>query len=74
MLMNFFDELGAFLCENSESVMIVAVLFLIVGMVAQLIVSMSIEQDLEEYMDRLEALEKAFKNTENDEAEKEENS
>ena len=73
MLTDIWAELGEFVCEHYEAVLTIGLGILIVVVIAQYIINSSLEEDLIELVDRVEALEKlngiVGENTENSEEE-----
>lgn len=71
MTIDLWAEFGEFICERYEAVLTVGLGILIVAVIAQYIINSSLEEDLIELVDRVEALEKlngiVDENTENSE-------
>jgi len=58
MLTDIWANVGEFVCEHYEAGLIVGLAILIVAVIAQYIINSSLEEDLIELVDRVEALEK----------------
>lgn len=58
MTIDLWAEFGEFICERYEAVLTVGLAILIVAVIAQYIINSSLEEDLIELVDRVEALEK----------------
>lgn len=58
MLMDIWASIGAFMSEHCGTIMFVGMILLIVAEVAQFIVNSSLEEDLIDLVERVEALEK----------------
>ena len=73
MLTDIWASVGEFVCEHYEVGLTVGLGILIVAVIAQYIINSSLEEDLIELVDRVEALEKLSgivdENTENSEEE-----
>jgi len=58
MLMDIWASVGAFVCEHYEAGMIVGLILLVVAVIAQFIVNSSLEEEIIDLTERVEALEK----------------
>lgn len=58
MLMDIWESVGEFVCEHYEAGLIVGLAILVVAVIAQYIINSSLEEDLIELVERVEALEK----------------
>lgn len=59
MLMDIWASVGEFVSENYAIGLVIGLILLVIFEVAQYILNSSMEADIEELMDRVEALEKA---------------
>lgn len=57
MLMDIWAEVGRFVCENYEAGLIVGLVIVSLSAIAQYLVNSSLEEDLIELTERIEALE-----------------
>lgn len=55
---NIIQAIGAFVCDHYEAGLIVGLIFLMVGLIAQTLINGSLEEDIIELVERVEALEK----------------
>ena len=69
MLMDIWESVGEFVCEHYDAGLIVGLAVLVVAVIAQYIINSSLEEDLIELVDRVEALEKKVGISENSEEE-----
>ena len=58
MLMDIWASIGEFVCENYETGLIFGLILLIVMLCSQIIVNGSLEEDIMDLFERVEALEK----------------
>lgn len=72
MLMDVLASIGAFVSENYAVGMVIGLILLVVFEIAQYIVNSSLEEDLIDLAERLEAVEKMVGIEENEDCEKEE--
>lgn len=72
MLMDIWESIGAFVCENYVAGLLIGLAILVVAVVAQYIVNSSLEEDLIELTERIEAIEKMVGIEANESCEKEE--
>ena len=72
MLMDIWASIGAFVSENYAVGMVIGLILLVVLEIAQYIVNSSLEEDLIDLTERLEAIENEFGIVVNEDCEKEE--